>query len=161
MWKLIYKWAKHSHPKKSKRWVVNRYFGRFNRSRQDRWVFGDRASGAYLVKHAWTKIVRHQIVSSGASPDDPALSAYWANRRRRAAPPPLDNLSLRLLRSQRGTCPACGELLLHADPPPQSPAEWEQWVRTTRKALAKRSVFEERSRSGAHSTLRLVHTRCH
>ena len=48
VWKLTYKWAKHSHPKKSKHWIVNRYFGRFNKSRQDYWVFGDRPSGAYL-----------------------------------------------------------------------------------------------------------------
>ncbi len=54
MWRLAYKWAKHSHPRKPKRWITDRYFGRFNKSRQDRWVFGD--SGAYLVKFAWTKI---------------------------------------------------------------------------------------------------------
>ena len=42
MWKLTYKWAIYSHSDKSKRWVVNRYFGRFNKSRRDRWVFGDR-----------------------------------------------------------------------------------------------------------------------
>ena len=68
MWKLTYKWAKHSHPNKSKRWVVHRYFGTFNKSRRDRWVFGDRDSGAYLLKYAWTKIVRHQMVQAGRHP---------------------------------------------------------------------------------------------
>lgn len=161
LWRLIYKWAKHSHPKKSKRWIVNRYFGRFNKSRQDRWVFGDRDSGAYLVKHAWTKIVRHQMVKGRSSRDDPALVEYWASRRRRAAPPPLDNLSLRLLQSQRGACPVCGQLLLVADHPPQSPREWEQWVRTTGKALAKRRiVHQERGTSGGGTTLRLLHAHC-
>jgi RNA-directed DNA polymerase len=161
LWRLIYKWAKHSHPKKSKRWIVNRYFGRFNKSRQDRWVFGDRDSGAYLVKHAWTKIVRHQMVKGRSSRDDPALVEYWASRRRRAAPPPLDNLSLRLLQSQRGACPVCGQLLLVADHPPQSPREWEQWVRTTGKALAKRRiVHQERGTSGGDTTLRLLHAHC-
>jgi len=161
LWRLIYKWAKHSHPKKSKRWIVNRYFGRFNKSRQDRWVFGDRDSGAYLVKHAWTKIVRHQMVKPRSSRDDPALVEYWASRRRRAAPPPLDNLSLRLLQSQRGACPVCGQLLLVADHPPQSPREWEQWVRTTGKALAKRRiVHQERGTSGGGTTLRLLHAHC-
>ena len=42
------------------------------RSRQDRWVFGDRDSGAYLHKFAWTSIVRHQMVKGAASPDDRA-----------------------------------------------------------------------------------------
>ena len=40
MWQLAYKWAKRCHPNKSKHWVVDRHFGRFNKSRTDRWVFG-------------------------------------------------------------------------------------------------------------------------
>lgn len=82
MWTLAYKWAKHGHPSKPRRWVVDRYFGAFNRSRRDRWVLGDRDSGAYLLKFAWTGIVRHQMVKGGASPDDPALAEYWAERQR-------------------------------------------------------------------------------
>lgn len=160
LWRLTYKWAKHSHPKKSKHWIVNQYFARFNKSRHDRWVFGDRISGAYLVKFAWTNIVRHQMVTKGASPDDPALAEYWAARRRRAAPPPLDNLSLRLLKTQHGTCPRCGELLLYADHPPQSPREWEQWVRVTGKALAKRHIAYRNDGSSDAGTICLVHTRC-
>jgi RNA-directed DNA polymerase len=38
-------------------------------------VFGDRISGAYLLKFSWTKIVRHQLVKGRASPDDPALES--------------------------------------------------------------------------------------
>jgi RNA-directed DNA polymerase len=50
MWKLIFKWAKHNHPKKSSRWTgtVNRHYGEFNKFRNDRWVFGERELGAYL-----------------------------------------------------------------------------------------------------------------
>ena len=160
LWKLTYKWAKHTHPKKPKHWITNRYFGRFNKSRQDNWVFGDRHSGAYLVKHAWTPIIRHRMVKGTSSPDDPTLTKYWADRHRRAAPPPLDKLSLRLLQEQGGSCPVCGQLLLYADHPPQSPREWEQWVRVTGKAIAKRSIYRERGTSGGDSTLRLVHSRC-
>jgi RNA-directed DNA polymerase len=160
MWKLTYKWAKHTHPKKPKHWITNRYFGRYNKSRRDNWVFGDRHSGAYLVKHAWTSIIRHQMVKGKSSPDDPTLAEYWAGRRRRTAPPPLDNLSLCLLQKQRGLCPVCGLPLRYADHPPQSPQEWEQWVRITGKAIAKRSIYQERGTSGLDSTFRLIHTRC-
>jgi RNA-directed DNA polymerase len=66
---------------------VDRYFGEFHPSRRDRWVFGDRYSGAFLIKFAWTGIVRHQLVKGGASLDDPALIEYWRDRRRRKAPP--------------------------------------------------------------------------
>src|ERR1700712_1689830 len=74
MWKLTYKWVKHSHPNKPKNWIVKRYFGKFNPSRQDKWVFGHRDSGAYLRKFCWTKIIRHQLVSGTSSPDDPRRS---------------------------------------------------------------------------------------
>jgi RNA-directed DNA polymerase len=164
LWQLTYKWAKHGHANKSRHWIVNRYFGAFNRSRRDRWVFGDRDSGAYLVKFAWTSIVRHRMVKGASSPDDPALAQYWADRRRRGAPPPMDRLSLRLLQTQAGCCPECGDLLLHADHPPQSPAQWEQWVRATAKALRKQSLHYRR-RDGTDETdetssLRLIHARC-
>ncbi len=113
LWQLTYKWAKWTHPHKGKRWIASRYFGRFVPSRQDRWVFGDRDSGAYLLKFAWTKITRHTLVKGWASPDDPTLASYWAARRRRGTPP-LDPPRLRLLKRQRGSCPLCRQLLLHA-----------------------------------------------
>jgi RNA-directed DNA polymerase len=161
LWTLTYKWAKYSHPNKSKRWVVNRYFGAFNRSRQGQWVFGDRDSGIHLHKFSWTKIIRHQMVPGKASPDDPTLADYWVKRRQRSAPP-LDGFSLRLLKTQRGRCPLCGGLLLLADREPQSPEEWEQWLMVTRKAVRKDAIAAER----AHGTpdepvaLRIVHAEC-
>jgi len=161
LWQLTYKWAKFGHPTKPKYWIINRYFGAFNKSRQDRWVFGDRVGGAYRVKFAWTKIVRHRMVKGGVSPDDPTLAQYWADRRRRSAPPPMDGLSLQLLQRQAGRCPWCRDLLLHADHPPQSPTEWEQWVRATGHALRKQSLtYQRRDGSGETNSLRLVHVRC-
>ena len=59
LWKLTFRWATVSHSNKPTRWVIARYFGQFNKARQDRWVFGDRQSGAYLHRFAWTNIVRH------------------------------------------------------------------------------------------------------
>jgi RNA-directed DNA polymerase len=140
MWRLTYKWAKHSHPNKPKHWIVDKYYGKFNKARRDRWVFGDRDSGAYLLKFAWTKIVRHQIVKGVASPDDPALADYWANRRSKGPPPPVDTTTLRMLRSQHGRCPLCRCLLLPADQPPYSPNDWERWLATTRKAISSQPI---------------------
>jgi RNA-directed DNA polymerase len=140
LWKLTYKWAKHSHPNKPVRWIVHRYFGKFCKSRNDQWVFGDRDSGAYLLRFAWTNIVRHQMVRGTSSPDDPALASYWAARRRRGIPRPLDIASLQLLHAQHGACPLCGQLLLDADRPPQTPREWEQWLTVTRKAMTRNAI---------------------
>ena len=81
LWRLLYKWARWRHQNKPRRWVVARYFGKYNKFRNDHWVFGDRDSGAYLVKFSWTGIERHVPVKGTASPDDPALAGYWAKRR--------------------------------------------------------------------------------
>ncbi len=161
MWVLTYKWAKYTHENKPTRWVVARYFGQFNKFKRNRWVFGDRSSGAYLLKFAWTKIVRHQMVPGTASPDDPALAEYWARRRRRATPP-LDGISLALLRAQGRRCPVCGGLLLLADHEPSDLPEWEEWLTVTLKAVRKKAITAERELGmpGDRVALHLVHAHC-
>ena len=164
MWKLTYKWARHSHPRKGKRWIAARYFGAFNSTRRDRWVFGDRDSGAYLLKFAWTNITRHTLVKGWASPDDPALTDYWAARRRLGRPP-LDRARLRLIQRQRGRCTLCGELLLRADAEPAHPDEWEQWISATRKALSHHALTMDLATATPNTNepitvFRLVHTYC-
>jgi RNA-directed DNA polymerase len=139
LWRLAWKWARFSHPNKPKRWVIARYFGMFNPARQDKWVFGSRETGFYLRKFAWTKIVRHRMVAGRASPDDPALTGYWDQRQRRTRLP-VDPATWHLLRRQRGRCPLCRGLLLHADHQPQDPGEWQQWHTATRKAIRKHAI---------------------
>ena len=70
-------------------------------------MFGDRGSGAYLVKFSWTAIRRHVPVKGAASPDDPALAGYWAERRKKVKPP-LDSYTLRLLSRQDGYARSAG-----------------------------------------------------
>jgi RNA-directed DNA polymerase len=139
LWKLTWKWARLSHPNKPRRWVVTRHFGMFNPARQDKWVFGSRQTGFYLRKFAWTKIVRHRMVAGRASPDDPAWTGYWDQRRRRARLP-VDTATWHLLRRQRGRCPLCRGLLLHTDHPPQDPEGWQQWHTATRTAIRKHAI---------------------
>jgi RNA-directed DNA polymerase len=159
VWQLTWQWARRRHPKKPKRWVVDQYYGQFNRGRQDRWVFGDRDGGLFLQKFAWTPIVRHEMVKSAASTDDPTLTGYWAGRRRRK-PPPLDRDTLRLIQRQQGRCPRCGDYLLHADHQPGSPEEWEQWLAATRKAISRKSLTAGK-RHRPTDDIRLLHTNCH
>jgi len=162
VWKLALKWATRRHRNKPKRWIADRYFGRFHPHRKDRWVLGDRDSGVYLQKFSWTRIVRHQLVTGGASPDDPALAGYWA-RRRRKQQPPLGEYALYQLQRQHGRCPLCGDYLLHADHAPTCTAEWEQWFRVTRKAISKHSLkIAGSARPGTpdRNRIHLVHTRC-
>jgi RNA-directed DNA polymerase len=160
VWLLTYKWAKHGHPNKPKYWVFNRYYGKFNKSSQNRWVFGDRNSGAHLPMFSWTRIVRHELVPHGASPDDPNLAEYWAKRQRRKEPP-LNRTNLWLLRRQHGRCGLCGDLLLHANREPQHPNEWEQWLTTCQRAERKHALTtRQQADPDGHRATHLVHTHC-
>jgi RNA-directed DNA polymerase len=154
LWKLTYKWATSSHANKPKAWIFHRYYGKFNRSRQDRWVFGDRDSGAYLHRFAWTGIHRHQIVRYRASPDDPALNDYW-NRRRAKAPLPINNTTRRLYEAQNGKCPICKTALPAVERRPETPQQWELWLAGPRKTI----TIEMRATS-TDTADRLIHTAC-
>jgi RNA-directed DNA polymerase len=120
-------------------------------------VYGDRDSGAYLHKYAWTKIVRHVPVAGRNSPDDPALARYWADRRRKRKPPQMGESWERPLRTQHGLCPLCGEPLLYVDDPPDSCTQWETWFKGIRTALARKAITAHGS---TRTTYRLVHAHC-
>jgi hypothetical protein len=68
LWQLTWKWACYRHCNKPKRWIAHRYYGQFHPARKDQWVFGDRDSGAFLLKFSWTRIIRHDLVKGTASP---------------------------------------------------------------------------------------------
>jgi RNA-directed DNA polymerase len=105
-----------NHSRKGWRWCRKKYWGALNPKRADRWVFGDKSNGAYLLKLSWTPIKRHVLVKGAASPDDPALRGYWIERERRRIdddllPPRLMGLA----RAQRGLCSHCGTSLFNGE----------------------------------------------
>ncbi|WP_420497461.1 group II intron reverse transcriptase/maturase [Parafrankia sp. FMc2] len=156
-------WARRSHRRKNRWWVSRRYFGKHNPSRNDKWVFGDPKTGAYLHKYAWTPIVRHVPVAGRSSPDDPAQAQYWANRRKRHSRqhPPLAPSAGHTLRTQHWRCPLCGDDLLYDDQPPASPDQWEAWFRDARTATVYTQVTMPGAEGHAGDRHRLVHTDCH
>ena len=157
LWQHLYKWARRRHPHKSRTWVTTRYFGPFHPTRRNQWVYGDRQTGAYLHQYAWTTIVRHIPVAGRNSPDDPALTEYWANRRRRGKPPQLAPSWQHALRVQHGQCPLCKQPLLYTDRIPDSPSQWETWYATIRKAMTRQAITEQDTGRTKH---RLVHAHC-
>ena len=157
LWGLSYKWARFSHANKPVSWVLARYFGKFNKARQDRWVFGDRDSGAYMHRFAWTSIVRHQLVKHKASPDDPTLGDYWAARRRKA-PLPINHTALRLHQAQDGRCAICKATLIPAEDRPQTPREWETWLASAPKTI---TVTWVQQGTSDKVEPRLTHHHCH
>ena len=156
LWRLTWKWARASHTIKPAHWVFARYFGKFNKARQDRWVFGDRTSGAYLHRFAWTNIVRHQIVRHRASPDDPELNEYWAWRRHKA-PLPINRRAFKLHQEQNGRCAICRATLITVEDRPQTPGDWETWLATTRKTI---DIVWGPGTPDKAGPPRLIHLRC-
>ena len=120
----------------------------------------ERGSVPHLIKFAWTPIVRHQMVTGVASPDDPDLVDYWATRRRRVTPP-LDSYNLRLLTRQDGRCPLCRDHLLSPDQP-QSPQDWERWwLGVARRAIAaEHLVHHDGDGTKDGNRTRLIHASC-
>jgi RNA-directed DNA polymerase len=103
------RYMKRRHPRKSGRWRTQKYWGQ-STGRQDRWVFQDKGRHATLRKFAWTKIVRHRLVRTTYSPDDPTLQDYW--RERRAKPQASTSRQHRqLIQRQQGQCPVCHQYL--------------------------------------------------
>lgn len=154
LWRHTYKWAKARHANKSKPWVVAQYYGEFHPRRSNRWVFGDRSTGAYLLRFGWTRIVRHRLVKGRSSPDDPALAEYWARRRRRQRPP-LAGRSLGILHSQQGLCAVCSTALFDSFDEVDAALGWEQ-------SDLIGSVIRQRvaGQPGEAPTFRLVHAEC-
>ena len=153
-WRLTHKWARFSHANKSASWVTARYFGKFNNARQDRWVFGDRHSGSYMHRFSRTGIVRHQLLKQGASPDDPELVEYWAERRRKPVLP-INNTSPRPLKAQNGCCPICKTPLFAEQP--QTPTDWEQWLTSTRTTI---TIVKPVTGTPDTADHRLIHAKC-
>jgi Group II intron, maturase-specific domain len=63
---------------------------------------------------------------------------------------------------QHGKCPPCGQLLLHADHEPHSPAEWEQWIKVVRSAIRRQAITADQRPAwpGGPAASRLLHTDC-
>jgi len=107
MYSKAMRFAVRRHRNKSKRWVVNRYFGERGGYR---WVFRDNGTDTVLRKFSQTKVVRHVLVRGRSSPDDATLAAYWESRRK-ARSSGLSIKHQRLASSQGWKCPMCGEAL--------------------------------------------------
>jgi RNA-directed DNA polymerase len=108
MYRRAQRYMARRHPRKSGRWRTDKYWGR-SLGRQARWVFQDKARNGTLRKFAWTKIVRHRLVPSTHSPDDPTLQDYW--RQRRAKPQVTASRRRQLVQRQQGICPVCHQHL--------------------------------------------------
>jgi RNA-directed DNA polymerase len=137
------RYVKSNHRRKGWRWCRSKYWGMLNPQRADRWVFGDKSTGAYLLKLSWTPIKRHVLVKGASSPDDPALRGYWIRREQRKIGTLAPKL-ISLAHSQRGRCSHCGASLFNGE------------------ALNQHHLHPKgEGGTDEHSNLQLVHLYCH
>jgi len=111
MWTKLQKVAKRRHPKKTPGWCRRKYFGRFHPNRRDKWIFGDKQSGIFVLKFGWFNIERHSKIKGDASPDNPELRLYWkqrqGNRDKNRAQAQLTGLKRSVALRQNCRCPIC------------------------------------------------------
>jgi RNA-directed DNA polymerase len=108
MYRRAQRYMQRRHPRKSGWWRTQKYGGRVS-GRQDRWVLQDKERHGTLRKFAWTTIIRHRLVPSTYSPDDPTLQDYWSQRRQRINS--TTGRAGQLARRQHGRCPVCHQAL--------------------------------------------------
>lgn len=115
-WMFIraHRWVKRTHPNKSDKWRESTYWGRMNLDRNDRWVFGDKQTGAYLNKFAWFPIERHILVKLKASPDDPTLKDYWESRNKTKVKDLVPSKQ-KVAKRQDYKCPICSDSLFNCE----------------------------------------------
>jgi len=108
------RYVKHTHPNKPRYWTDAKYWGKLNPQRKDRWVFGDKESGMYILKFSWFPIERHTLVFGAASPDDASLREYW-HERNLAKSKNLKSQKQKIAKRQNGRCLICNESLLNGE----------------------------------------------
>jgi RNA-directed DNA polymerase len=103
VWRITYKWAKRRHPNKTRRWVVNRYYGV---DRGHGWVLCE--GRLRLPRHNETRVSRFVKVKGKVSPFDPNLRDYWEERRQRRLVREAGRFNrVHLLKQQEGRCAVC------------------------------------------------------
>ncbi len=116
MHKRARRYAKRMHPKKNDAWRKERYFGRFNLERNDKWIFGDFKSGIHLLKFTWFRIKRHVLIPGLSSPDDPnpEVQQWFKDKRKRQSQNYKSSVQ-KLANKQSFVCPRCKESLFNGE----------------------------------------------
>jgi RNA-directed DNA polymerase len=112
LFQRAWRYAQCMHRNKPARWRKNRYWSPWNQQRADRWVFGDKHTGVYLLKYSWFPIQRHVLIQGAASPDDATLRDYFADRMQCHVARHLPAYEARIAQRTRGQCAVCREPLL-------------------------------------------------
>jgi len=114
IYRKLWQWAKRRHPKKGKKWVLNRYFHSY-KGRNWRFLVvlnKNNRDDVFPLKLVFeTKIVRHRKIKSEANPFDAEWKDYFEERMTYKMTQSLKGRKslLYLWNKQNRICPLCGE----------------------------------------------------
>ena len=115
IFKALWRWARRRHPRKGKRWVKDRYFGRFG---NQNWRFHGKAKDKdgktiqnWLSLASATPIRNHPKIKGECNPYDPAWELYLEERLGVKLEKTLHGKRklLHLWKEQGGICPICNQ----------------------------------------------------
>lgn len=113
------RFVKRAHPNKPWKWIKRKYWGNLSLAHPNqRWVFGNKATGNHMLKFSWTKIERHAVVSKTSSPDDPSLVEYWEKRKSKRDESEAQKLNKRkqkIAQRQNYKCTMCGQSIFNGE----------------------------------------------
>jgi len=114
LWHKLWRWAKRRHPKKSKKWIMKKYFTTVT----PKWVFKDKTGNKKIKKTALIPIVRFVMLKMGMRihADDKETRKYWQKRVYTNALSQVYSIKVeKLMKTQKGICPCCGDPITRDD----------------------------------------------
>jgi len=104
LWHKLWRWAKRRHPKKSKKWIMRKYFTTTGR----KWVFKDETGNKKIRIMPLIPIVRFVKIKSGmrVHANDKETREYWQKRVYTNALSQVYTVKIeKLMKTQKGICP--------------------------------------------------------
>lgn len=148
LWDKLYRWANRRHPKKSKGWIMNKYFQRTSERKSH---FVDRETNTKLPTLGKIPIKRFVKVNSKFRVYDRNSETleYWNKREYLNAFNQIESVKRgRLFTNQRGKCPHCKGTITQEDIKGQ-------------ETHVHHVIPKSEGGTDSYSNLRLLHTECH
>jgi RNA-directed DNA polymerase len=113
LWFRLMRWGKNRHPRKTGRWMAERYFGY---AKGSKWAFKDKVTGTTLIRlnndiHTY----RHIKILGEANPFDADWNGYFQNREKLIMMKSVSSYIGKVSKRQEGKCPQCQQILQAED----------------------------------------------
>ncbi|MBU3175187.1 group II intron reverse transcriptase/maturase [Clostridium estertheticum] len=110
IWWCTFRFLKYLHPKKSKTWIINRYYKPdIVGQSKNKWILTDPKKNKQLTKMSWIPIVRHRLIKFRATPYDSSLKGYFSSRDEKEFNRNCIKSKQKMAKIQNYKCPICNK----------------------------------------------------